>query len=351
MLLMTTDNKRRVYIAYTGGTIGMQRTAQGYQPTRGFLTSQIRELQARFPEQLPELVVQEYEPLLDSANMMPQDWLHMAEDIERHYDEFDGFVILHGTDTMAYSASALSFMLEDLSKPVIFTGSQIPAGEIRTDAFDNLIGALMIAGFHPVPEVAIYFHNHLYRGNRCQKIDATGFDAFASPNYPPLATVGTHIEIHKELLQRYPSRPFRVQRLSPPSIATVDLFPGFDAGILNSLVANGVNGIILRTYGMGNAPVKDNRLLEALQAATDRGVVVVNCTQCFRGRVDMKGYATGHALLQAGVTSGHDMTAEAALTKLYYLFSAGLDIEAIRRAMEENLRGELDPRPASAVSD
>lgn len=343
MALFAVMTKKRIYIAYTGGTIGMVKSRDGYVPEKGFLPRQIEALYQQYPNQLPKVVVHEYEPLLDSANMTPNEWLHIAEDIEQHYDEFDGFVILHGTDTMAYSASALSFMLEELSKPVIFTGAQIPAGEIRTDAFDNLIGALLIAAHYKVPEVTVYFHHHLYRGNRTQKVDAEGFDAFASPNFPPLATVGTDIEIRRELLQHFPNRPFQVRRLTPPKIVTVDIFPGFDPAIIDSLIDHGVNGIILRTYGMGNAPVKDGRLLASLARASRRDTVIVNCTQCYRGAVNMAGYETGKMLSDVGVLSGHDMTAEAALTKLYYLFSAGLSVAEIRTQVGMNLRGELTP--------
>ncbi len=330
-----------VYIAYTGGTIGMVPGAKGYRPEAGFLTERINALSESYPEQLPDFKVHEYCPLLDSANMSPSDWENIAGDIESHYADFDGFVILHGTDTMAYSASALSFMLEELSKPVIFTGSQIPIGQIRSDAFDNLIGSLLIAGFQSIPEVAIYFHNHLYRGNRCQKVDATGFDAFASPNFPPLANVGTKIEINHAIINKYPRNPFKVQRISPPKIITMNLFPGFDATIIQALIGQKIDGIILRTYGVGNAPVQNKTLLQALENAHEQGVVIVNCTQCFQGRVDMSGYETGTDLINAGVVSGSDMTVEAALTKLYYLFNIGLHQQQIEELMQQNIRGEL----------
>lgn len=338
------SNNKSVYVAYTGGTIGMVPGTDGFRPEPGYLTEKLIQIASSYQGQLPEIEVNEYQPLLDSANMSPTQWEQIAEDIETNYKKFDGFVILHGTDTMAYSASALSFMLEELSKPVIFTGSQIPLGQIRSDAMDNIIGALMIAGNYKIPEVAIYFHNHLYRGNRCQKMDASGFDAFASPNFPPLAQIGTDIDINKEVINQFPRNPFKIQRINPPKIITMNIFPGFDASIISVLSQQNIDGIILRTYGIGNAPVQNQELLEALKLAHDKGIVIVNCTQCFQGYVDMKSYETGMALTRVGVVSGNDMTVEAALTKLYYLFSIGLQQAQIEEMITTNLRGELTPR-------
>ncbi len=344
MTQKTMAKKPSVYIAYTGGTIGMVQGENGFRPEAGFLTERIHALSASHPSQLPEIKVHEYNPLLDSANMGPIHWEQIADDIEDHYADFDGFVILHGTDTMAYSASALSFMLEELSKPVIFTGSQIPIGQIRSDAIDNIIGSLLIAGYHAIPEVGIYFHNHLYRGNRCQKVDASGFDAFASPNFPPLANVGTEIAINRDIINKFPRNPFKVQRITPPKIITMNLFPGFDASIIKALSEQHIDGIILRTYGLGNAPVHNQQLLDALNQAHEQGIVIVNCTQCFQGYVDMTGYETGSALMKVGVVSGSDMTVEAALSKLYYLFNIGLEQKEIEQMMQQNLRGELTTR-------
>jgi len=338
------SNNKSVYIAYTGGTIGMVPGPDGYRPEAGYLTDKLQQITSNYSGQLPKIKVHEYEPLLDSANMSPKHWEQIAEDIESHYHEFDGFVILHGTDTMAYSASALSFMLEELSKPVIFTGSQIPLGQIRSDAIDNIIGSLMIAGNYPIPEVAIYFHNHLYRGNRCQKIDASGFDAFASPNFPPLAQIGTEIEINQKVINQYPRNPFKIQRITPPKIVTMNQFPGFDASIISVLSHQNIDGIILRTYGIGNAPVQNQELLDALSEAHEQGIVIINCTQCFQGFVDMKSYETGMALQKTGVVSGSDMTVEAALSKLYYLFNIGLKQKQIEEMVTTNLRGELTSR-------
>ncbi len=333
--------KPSVYVAYTGGTIGMVTGKQGFHPQQGFLTEQLDIIRNEYADELPSIEVHSYQPLLDSANMSPAEWLLIAKDIESRYDDFDGFVILHGTDTMAYTASALSFMLEELSKPVVITGSQIPLGQIRSDAKDNIIGALLIAGYHQVPEVSLYFHNHLYRGNRASKVDASGFDAFASPNFPPLAEVGTKIRINQRIIRQFPHNSFRIQSITPPKIVTMHLFPGFDASLIRALAEQSIDGIILRTYGVGNAPTRDKHLIQALADAHQQGIVIVNCTQCYQGMVDMNGYETGAALLQAGVVSGADMTAEAALTKLYYLFSSGLNQTQIEAQIQLNLRGEL----------
>lgn len=334
-------SKKRVYIAYTGGTIGMKRSAQGFVPVPGFLESELR----RFPEfqheDMPDYTISEFNPILDSANMAPEHWALVAADIEKHYDAYDGFVILHGTDTMAYTASALSFMLEDLHKPVILTGSQIPVGELRSDARDNLIGALYLAAHAPIPEVGLYFRNRLLRGNRSRKVDASGFDAFDSPNYPELVRMGTDIQIRHELLLQAPLKPLSVRRIEPPLIAALPIFPGINAEMLRQVLAHPVQGLVLQTYGMGNAPSRDKALLAVIREACERGAVIVNVTQCPRGRVDMGGYETGNALRDCGVVSGFDMTTEAALAKLFYLFSLGLSPEAIRELMPKNLRGEL----------
>jgi L-asparaginase len=337
--------KKRVYIVYTGGTIGMQASPAGYLPKPGYLTElmdQIAELQHA---DMPDITIHEYDPLLDSSNIMPSDWLKIAEDIAQHYDDYDGFVVLHGTDTMAYTASALAFMLDGLGKPVILTGSQIPLSELRNDARGNLISALLIAAQFAIPEVSLFFGDNLLRGCRAVKVDADGFRAFASPNFPALGEVGNHIEIDWSLVRPTPPKgtALRVQRLETPDVGALRLFPGISASLLENILRPPIKGLVLEAYGVGNAPDRDRDLLQALHRAVQRGVVIVACTQCLQGSVHLDDYSTGASLAKAGVISGIDMTSEAVLTKLFYLFSQGYSPDVVKSLMQKNLRGELTP--------
>lgn len=347
-----------VLVLYTGGTIGMHPSASGYAPKAGYFANQVATLPQFHDPSMPRFTtpasrpgtrvhfdIIEYDPLLDSSNMGMDDWVRIARDIERNYDAYDGFIVLHGTDTMAYTASALSFMLESLRKTVIITGSQIPLCETRNDAIDNLLGALTIAGHYEIPEVCLYFANKLLRGNRTQKRDASGLDAFDSANFPPLVDVGIDVRVRWEHVRTPVDAPFRVQGILDPHVAALRLFPGITAEIISNYIRPPLKGLVLETYGAGNAPDRRQDFLDALREAADRGLVIVNCTQCSRGVVTAD-YATGAALARAGVIAGADMTAEAALTKLSYLFGKGLSSEEVRRRMQIDLRGELTEKPS-----
>lgn len=333
--------RKHILIINTGGTISSIKTPHGYQPEPGFVAKNLAALDVLRHPTMPSYEIREYEPLLDSSNMTLNDWNRIAEDIANHYHLFDGFVIFHGTDTMAYTASALSFMLENLGKPVIITGSQIPLSEVRNDAYDNILTSLWLCAHQPVNEVCIYFSQKLLRGNRSQKVSAQHFAAFASPNYPELADIGTSITIKKKLIRKPPASPFTLQPISSHFIANFRLFPGFAAEVLSFLLQQPLRGLVLETYGAGNAQNNDARFLDLLTAASNRGVVIINCTQCQQGTVEMNQYATGHTLKEAGIISGHDMTPEAAHCKLLYLLSKNLPVKIIKEQMQKNLCGEL----------
>ncbi|QDF67155.1 asparaginase [Shewanella sp. SNU WT4] len=332
--------KKSIYVAYTGGTIGMQKTEQGFVPQSGFFTQHIQTMPEFFHDEMPEFTISEYAPLIDSANMSPSHWQRIANDIKAHYDQYDGFVILHGTDTMAYTASALSFMLQGLGKPVIVTGSQIPLVQLRSDGQINFLNALYIAANFPIPEVSLFFNNKLFRGNRSTKAHADGFDAFASPNFPLLMEAGIKIELKAGKLGAEPSNVLDVAQIDTQAIGVVTLYPGMPKEIINNMIQQPVKALIMLTFGVGNAP-EDKAFLDVLTEADKQGIVLVNLTQCFQGRVNMSGYATGNALARAGVISGADMTVEAALAKLHYLLSLNLSANEIKRRMMQNLVGEL----------
>jgi L-asparaginase len=334
----------RVAILHTGGTLGMRRSDRGYTPERGYLASLLEGM----PElhEVAEYDLIEHDPLLDSASVRPRDWLEIARIIARRKERYDGFVVLHGTDTMAYTASALAFMLRGLRRPVILTGSQIPLCELRTDARGNLLTALMLAAAdEPVEEVSLYFGGRLMRGCRTVKVSATGFDAFDSPNFPPLAHAGIDITVDRLVVDSavQPDKPVPLPQRLDASVGALRLFPGLSAELVRNALREPLQGLVLEAYGAGNAPVDDPELLRAIADATARGVVIVDCTQCLRGTVDLHAYATGSALLRVGVIGGADMTVEAALAKLVYLLSTLRLTSHVRDLMGQSLCGELTP--------
>ncbi|MFC0117371.1 asparaginase [Pseudoalteromonas xiamenensis] len=333
-------NRKRIYIAYTGGTIGMKQSSRGYVPVAGYLTKTVEQNAEFTRDEMPLFDIHEYCPLIDSSDMSPSHWQLIADDIKSKYHDYDGFVVLHGTDTMAYTASALSFMLENLTKPVIVTGSQIPLSQLRSDGQVNLLNAMYLAANYPIAEVSLFFNNQLFRGNRATKAHADGFDAFASPNLPPLAQSGINIQLIEGRLSPYVDQALRVTPITPQPIGVLYLYPGISVEMIKTLLNSDIKALILLSFGVGNAP-QDPDFLTALKNACDRGIVIVNLTQCIKGQVNMGGYATGNALLNCGVISGYDMTVEACLTKLHYLFSQNLELETIRHLMQDNLRGEL----------
>jgi len=332
---------KRIYILYTGGTIGMHRSADGYAPANG-LDALLRDgLAPRAGGGLPDFVLDEYPTPIDSADAQPDLWRRIAGDVAARYTEFDGFVVLHGTDTMAYTASALSFMLQGLAKPVIVTGSQIPLSEIRNDAANNLLTALILAADYPVPEVCLYFNGRLLRGNRATKIHATGFDAFDSPNYPWLGKIGVRIEIHRDALLAASAEPdFTLPEYQPGRVAIQRVYPGISPKLLDCVLQPPLAGLVLECYGVGNAPTRDKRLLATLSEACARGVVVVAVSQCAAGGVELGSYAAGAALGAIGVVPGADLTSEAAYTKLHHLLALNRSTDEIRATMPRPLCGE-----------
>lgn len=287
-----------------------------------------------------------FEPLLDSSNMNPSFWTGLAWVIERNYEQFDGFVVLHGSDTMAYTASALSFMLENLNKPVIFTGSQLPIGRVRTDGRENFINSVEIAAAHEsdtplVPEVAICFDSKLFRANRTSKINAENFGAFLSGNYPLLAEIGVNIKYHPERILRPNFKKLRVHRELDENIAILKLFPGITEPVVNATLGiPGLKAVILETFGAGNAPTA-SWFLGQLRSAIARGIIIFNVTQCKGGMVEMGKYETSAELGKIGVVGGYDITTESAVTKLMYLLGSGFPKDEVERMLQTPLRGEM----------
>lgn len=334
--------KKKICILYTGGTIGMVPTKKGFAPRKEYFRDAISSIDDLQKDDMPDWDMIEFEPLLDSSNIALAQWNQIGRAISERYENYDGFVVLHGTDTMAYTASALSFMLEGLAKPVVITGSQIPLCELRSDARDNLITSMLIAGQGIVKEVCLYFGGKLLRGNRSTKASSDGLIAFESPNYHPLAEAGIDISYNlPALLTPAADTPFHLTEFRQTSIGVLKVFPGIQFSLFEPIMTESLKGIVLETFGAGNIPSYSHALLPIIRKAFDHGTIVTVCSQCPQGTVRLGTYETSSALTEAGAVSGYNMTTEAAVAKLYYLFSLNLTKEEIKIKMEENLRGEL----------
>lgn len=335
------DAQKKICIIFTGGTIGMVPSEKGYIPKAGVFEPLLRSINDIHRPEFPEWELVEFSPLLDSSNIAVQDWNKIGRLIARRYDEFDGFVVLHGTDTMAYSASALSFMLENLSKPVIFTGSQIPLCMMRSDGLDNIVNAILIAASGRVHEVCLYFGGMLLRGNRSTKMSADLLEAFDSPNAPHLAETGIEIQYHDAVICPKGTGSLHLQEFMDVPIGVLKVFPGIQFELFESIMTEKLKGVVFEAFGAGNIPSgRGSELLPLVERAYRNGTIITVCSQCQRGAVSLGTYETSAGLAKADAVSGGDMTIEAAVTKLYYLFSCGYSKEEIRRKMEENLCGE-----------
>ena len=334
-------NSKHIGLIYTGGTIGMTMTAQGYAPMQDF-AGVLSRLLAAAGEPLPRYTLHEYAVPIDSSNATPEDWQKIGRDIAARYNDYDGFVVLHGTDTMAYTAAALSYMLQGLRKPVIISGSQIPLGAARSDAPQNLITAMQLAASDAINEVAVYFNQRLLRGNRATKVSTESFNAFDSPNYPRLADVGINMRLNASaLLPRAGSERFELPAYGRHVVLPVRFVPGMPAAAVQALIDLKPQAMILQCYGAGNAPDRDPALMGMLACASGEGIVLAACSQSLHGPVAIGTYAAGAGMKAAGVVGVRDMSFEALFAKLHHLLALGLPAEAVRTELLRNLSGEL----------
>lgn len=332
---------KHIALIYAGGTVGMRKTGQGYAPMKDFGGMLAASLHAGGGA-IPRYTLHEYATPMDSTNAMPVDWQRIGRDIAGRYQDYDGFVVLHGTDTMAYTAAALSFMLQGLRKPVILTGSQIPLSEARSDALQNIVTSLQLAASGAFSEVALYFNQRLLRGNRATKVSTQRFHAFDSPNYPWLAEAGIGIRINEAALFPGASREnFELPNYASGHVLSLRATPGMPLQAVRALLDLRPQALILECYGAGNLPDNDPALLDMLVRANEAGVVLLASSQATHGEVALGAYATGSGLARAGVVGCGDMTFEAIYAKLHHLFALGLAPDAVKRAMRRNIAGEL----------
>lgn len=342
-----TDSARhksphRVLVLYTGGTIGMRRTDHGYEAQPGLLAKILATLPALEARSLPEFEIVEFDPVIDSANMTPDSWNAIAALVHQRYDDFAGFVVLHGTDTMAYTASALAFALQGLTKPVVVTGSQLPLDHVRNDGRSNLFTSLEVAATSGIPEVVVLVGMRILRGCRTTKVDTESFEPFESPNYPPLATIGVNIKVVENAPQPR-ALPTRVWRYGTHTVLYTRLFPGFSSRVLDAALDRGVQAIVLEVYGAGTAPQADGEFTRALQRAENAQIPVIVRTQCAHGSLALSTYAAGVELRRPGIINARDMTAEAVLTKILFGLS-NPEIGTLQQIFASDLRGEVSLR-------
>ena len=338
--------EQSILIIYTGGTLGMVHDGNG----GGLVPFDFEQILEKIPELrhfAMQLTLYSLEPLIDSSDITPNHWIQIANIIQKSYQNYDGFVVLHGTDTMAFSASALSFLLEGLNKPVVFTGAQLPIGAVRSDARTNLLTSIEVAAAKNengplVPEVSICFHDLLLRGNRAKKLESAHFDAFHSENYPSLATIGTHIEYnHKAILTQAPSTNLQVHLAMEPNVAILKMFPGISEPTVQSILQiENLKGLVIETYGSGNAPTQP-WFIHLLKEAINRGIHILNISQCIGGQVMQGRYATSAQLLDIGVLGGSDLTLEAGITKMMYLLGKKIPAKEFKKGLIEPICGEL----------
>jgi len=366
-----SPRNRRILMLYTGGTIGMVETKDGNEPKKGFLQEQFKkyiDIQGQ-SSQISQYDIKSYDPLLDSSNMSINDWNKIIKDINDNYGNYDGFIVIHGTDTLAYTASALSFALQNLGKPVVVTGSQIPLQKLKNDGYDNLLTALILVSQTSIPEVMVVFNNQVFRGNRSKKISSNKIDAFSSPNMPPLGnfgylttakvewkwTVGPNIDYSKIFNNKQGE--FSVQYYNPNrEVSVIFLTPGFNfKNVVNHVDSNpNISAVILQTFGIGDGPTGNKEFLDMLKALNDRGILILNISQCIEGHIDTGDYETGKTMKKYRVISGEDMTLEAGYAKLLYLltkynnndmlYSAN---DTITNMLKTSIRGELSKHPTA----